>query len=192
MRKFIKVLSALLVVAICAQIIAPGTIVIGATPIVGNNAAMSALEGTTINGSVQETTLSALEINSNKAIEPEIVDISKGELSLIVEEVEESRSENTKHFRHADGSFTAAVYSEPVHYLNSSGEWQDIDNSLALNSKKKSIAGKSMYTPAASAFDIQVPQDFSNNQKLLIGKDGYTVGMGIKTISDNNVVTTSE
>ncbi len=192
MRKLRKILSAILVIVLCVQIIAPGTVAIGATPRVGDNVAMNASEGTAINSSVQSATLSTSELGSIETIEPEILSTSKGELSLIVEEVEESRSENTKHFRHADGSFTAALYSEPVHYLNSSGEWQNIDNSLTLNSKKKSVAGKSMYTPAASAFDIQVPQDFSNNQKLLIGKDGYTIGMGIKAVSNNNVVTMSE
>ncbi len=46
-------------------------------------------------------------------------------------EVEERREESVKHFRLEDGSYIAAQYSLPVHYLNDNGEWQDIDNSLS-------------------------------------------------------------
>ena len=40
------------------------------------------------------------------------------------------REESVKHFRLEDGSFVAAQYSTPVHYLDESGEWQDINNTL--------------------------------------------------------------
>lgn len=46
-------------------------------------------------------------------------------------EVEELRDENVKHFRLDDGSYIAAQYDKPVHYLDENGEWQDIDNTLA-------------------------------------------------------------
>lgn len=45
-------------------------------------------------------------------------------------EVVEKRDITTKHFRLEDGSYVAAQYDYPVHYLNESGEWIDIDNSL--------------------------------------------------------------
>jgi len=51
---------------------------------------------------------------------------------------------------------------------------------LALNSNRLSAAGRATYTPAASGLDIRVPQDFSDNQKLTVTKDGVTVGMGVK------------
>ena len=41
------------------------------------------------------------------------------------------REESVKHFRLEDGSFVAAQYASPVHYLDEEGEWQDIDNTLA-------------------------------------------------------------
>lgn len=46
-------------------------------------------------------------------------------------EVDELRDESVKHFRLEDGSYIAAQYDVPVHYLDENGEWQDIDNSLS-------------------------------------------------------------
>ena len=48
-------------------------------------------------------------------------------------EVEALREERVKHFHLEDGSYVAAQYSSPVHYLDDNGEWQDIDNVLSEN-----------------------------------------------------------
>lgn len=48
-----------------------------------------------------------------------------------VVEIEELREENVKHFRLEDGTYVAAQYDVPVHYLDENGNWQDINNSLA-------------------------------------------------------------
>ena len=58
------------------------------------------------------------------------VDYSLNRLSEAFE-VEDLRSEFVKHFRLEDGSYIAAQYDVPVHYLDENGEWQDIDNSLS-------------------------------------------------------------
>ncbi len=183
MRKLRKILSAILVVVLCLQIIAPGTVAIGATPLIGNNAAMSAAEGVTLPSQNNDLEVAEIDaaISANDSTE-EILDSKI--VTPIMGEVEELRTENTKHYRHKDGTYTAAIYSEPIHYMDSTGSWQDIDNTLTLNSKRKSASGKATYTPAASSLDIRIPQDFADNQMLTIGKDGYTVGMRIKT-SDN-------
>lgn len=49
----------------------------------------------------------------------------------IISEITEKRQENTKYFLMSDGSFMAAQYSGPVHYVDSEGEWTDYDNSLS-------------------------------------------------------------
>lgn len=175
MRKFIKILSIVLVVVFCAQIIAPGATAITATPFVGNNVAKSASKGITLPSLNDD--LGKIEADSIV----QNIDSSDNEIiTPIMGEITELRTENAKHYRHEDGTYTAAVYPEPIHYMDSSGAWKDIDNTLTL----KSVAGKATYTPAAAALDIRIPQDFSNNQMLTIGKDGYTVGMRIKS-SDN-------
>ena len=49
----------------------------------------------------------------------------------VLYEVADLREEGVKHFHLEDGSYVAAQYAYPVHYLDDSGKWQDIDNSLA-------------------------------------------------------------
>ena len=184
MKKLTKILSAILVIVLCVQIIAPGTLAIGATPFVGNNVAKSASEGISLHS--QGDAFEAAEIDAEIPVNDSYDENSDSKITTpILGEVEELRTENTKHYRHKDGTYTAAIYPEPIHYMDSTGSWQDIDNTLTLNSKRKSVAGKATYTPAASALDIRIPQDFSGGQMLTIGKDGYTVGMRIKT-SDNS------
>lgn len=45
-------------------------------------------------------------------------------------EMPDLRSEDGKHFKLSDGSFISVSYGSSVHYLDSEGKWQDIDNSL--------------------------------------------------------------
>ena len=57
------------------------------------------------------------------AIEPETE-------PTIVGELEDRREANVKQFLMSDGSISAAVYGDPVHY-EENGEWAEIDNSLS-------------------------------------------------------------
>ena len=59
--------------------------------------------------------------------------------ALIVGEVSELREEGIKHFRMDDGSFIAVDYGMPVHFTADNGDtWENIDNTLVLQSEKKS------------------------------------------------------
>ena len=49
--------------------------------------------------------------------------------TMIVEEEIALRGETEKHFRLSDGSYLAVMYGMPVHYQDTDGSWQDIDNS---------------------------------------------------------------
>ena len=53
------------------------------------------------------------------------------DILLTTYEDEALREESVKHFHLSDGSYVAAQYTFPVHYIDESGEWQDIDNALA-------------------------------------------------------------
>lgn len=68
---------------------------------------------------------------ANVTIEPKDKTQLQKELDDMVYEVKSLREENVKHFRLADGTYQAVVYPEPIHMLNSNGEWEDIDNSLS-------------------------------------------------------------
>ena len=73
------------------------------------------------------------EETSEIATESTVID-SDGANALsytpVLYEVTDLREEGVKHFHLEDGSYVAAQYAYPVHYLDDSGEWQDIDNSL--------------------------------------------------------------
>lgn len=97
--------------------------------------------------------------------------------SKIVSEVTELRNEYEKHFACEDGSFVVATYNDPVHYKEN-GQWKEIDNSLRLTTDAKSSSGKSMYTPKAGIVDVEIPQSFSNGQKVSATNKGYTISFG--------------
>lgn len=97
--------------------------------------------------------------------------------SKIVSEVTELRNEYEKHFVCEDGSFVVATYNDPVHYKEN-GQWKEIDNSLKLTDDKKDGSGKSMYTPKAGIVDVEIPQSFSNGQKVSATNKGYTISFG--------------
>lgn len=58
----------------------------------------------------------------------------------VVGEVNEERTETGKRFRLADGSYAAVEYGAPVHYADDDGNWQDIDNTLALQNADRAAS----------------------------------------------------
>ena len=74
------------------------------------------------------------------------------EEATIIGEIESERTENTKHFRLSDGSFIAATYPEPVHYMVD-GEWEEIDNTLV----EKTIDGTDYYVNEKSSNKVRSP-----------------------------------
>ena len=56
------------------------------------------------------------------------------ELDELTYEITSLRGENIKHFRLPDGTYQAVIYGGPVHRLNASGVWEDIDNTLTETS----------------------------------------------------------
>ena len=51
----------------------------------------------------------------------------------VVGEVESLREADAKHFLMSDGSYIAVSYGFPVHYESTDGSWEDIDNTISLN-----------------------------------------------------------
>ena len=62
-------------------------------------------------------------------------DAPRGELY----EAEPLREEYVKHFHLEDGSYVAAQYPLPVHYMDGNGNWQDIDNTLTEHKDKMCV-----------------------------------------------------
>ena len=55
------------------------------------------------------------------------------EASEQVIELTDKRSADTKQFKLSDGSYYIAQYTTDIHYLDESGVWQDIDNTLSVS-----------------------------------------------------------
>ncbi|MBO5016357.1 MAG: hypothetical protein J6C92_11155, partial [Bacteroidaceae bacterium] len=68
-----------------------------------------------------ETSATVAEVSS------ETTDSAASVQQIVGEEVS-LREEGVKHFRLSDGSYIAVSYGMPVHYKDSNGDWQDIDN----------------------------------------------------------------
>ena len=89
----------------------------------------------------------------------------------VLGEVESLREEKIKHFRLSDGSFVAVSYGMPVHYQDSDGQWQDIDNSLLLEAESLETANEC--APAAFSRDLAEGEIFTASQ------GDYSVSMSL-------------
>ena len=99
---------------------------------------------------------------------------------VTVREDESLREENVKHFDIGGGVYRAVSYSYPVHRKDSEGKWQDIDNTLTLQTADK----KSSYKTAD--LRLEFAQAFSKNEKIFtLSENGYSLSMTL-TAEDNN------
>lgn len=74
-----------------------------------------------------------------------------------------------------DGSYIAAVYKEPVHYLDSKGAWQQYDNSLI---ESNTLLPESLrdYSIASSDMDIRLSKKAKSNKMISIEDIGLSWG----------------
>ena len=79
-----------------------------------------------------------------------------------VVELVDRRTENTKSFRLADGSFMVAQYDTAIHYLDENELWQDIENTL-------SVSGSEIVTSDAR---IKFAKKTTGNGNLFVLHDG--------------------
>ena len=93
------------------------------------------------------------------------------------EEVTQYRGEYEKHFLNTDGTVTAYSYANPIHYLDSDGNWQDIDNTLV-----KSTEG---FVNKANPNEMKLSSVARDNNLVSVELEGYEVSWGIQGI--NNV-----
>lgn len=100
--------------------------------------------------------------------------VSDSTTSRIVKELVEMREESVKYFICEDGSYIAATYSSPVHY-EESGKWEEIDNTLTLNTK----SGEAVYS-TKNGFDVTIPQNLTSGRSITATNKGYTVSFKIK------------
>ena len=94
------------------------------------------------------------------------------EEATIICEIESERTESTKHFRLSDGTFIAATYPEPVHYMVD-GEWKEIDNTLV----EKTIDGTDYYINEKASNKVAFSQVLSDEAVKIYDADGYEISL---------------
>ncbi len=124
-------------------------------------------------------TSSAEETSDVNAISEESTSVvSQGE-AVIVSEIQDKRSADTKTFLLSDGSYLHAVYPEQVHYRENN-EWVDVDNSFESASDEE---GEEVLENEKNSFKIK----FSNkakDKKLVSLKSGqYQIDWALKDAS---------
>ena len=88
----------------------------------------------------------------------------------LLEEDEEKREQNVKHFFRNDGLVEAVYYPYPVHY-DMDGEWADIDNSLV----EKNVNGKIVYENTANSFKVSFSKETDSESLVSLDSDGSSL-----------------
>ncbi len=99
----------------------------------------------------------------------------------VVQEVEELRGEDSKHFQMSDGSYLAVAYGEPVHYQDEEGAWQDIDNALQ---PVQFFDGSTMYTAANGEVTTAFSADISQGQVFASAYGDMSVSMSLPSTAE--------
>ncbi len=97
----------------------------------------------------------------------------------ILYEVEEKRDEFTKVYKKSDGTYTAVMTEEPLHYLDE-GVWKEIDNSMILDG--------SLYTNLSNLFNVELPKNIDENKELTVEKGGYELSFSVDNIENSSAV----
>ena len=117
-----------------------------------------------------ENTENALDVPSDD------IDETETEATIIVEETSK-REENVKHFRMSDGSYKAAQYDVPVHFMLN-GEWTDYDNTLTEvdaddeENENKLVKNKDLKNALAD-YTVRLSKKTNGKKFVRIEKDGY-------------------
>lgn len=97
----------------------------------------------------------------------------------ILYEVEEKRDEYTKVYKKSDGTYTAIMTEEPLHFFNH-GVWEEINNSMSLNGN--------FYTNLENVFNVEFPESIDSNENLTVEKDGYELSFSVDNIKESSAV----
>ncbi len=91
----------------------------------------------------------------------------------VIVEDESLREESVKHFKMPDGSYTAVVYTDPVHRKDADGVWQDIDNRMDESTVKNKQAyvtsdGRTVFSKKISSKDPTVFELSENGYSIKV------------------------
>ena len=124
-------------------------------------------------------TVFAEEFNETQLMKTVEIESDKKEKSPIVGEVTDKRDENTKVFERRDGSYTAVITSEPIHY-DDNGEWKEIDNTLVKTNNK--IRNKE------NNFSVDFPTSIDSNSTVSVADGDSTLSFSMNNIGTSAAV----
>ena len=124
-------------------------------------------------------TVLAEEFNETQLMKTVEIESDKKEKSPIVGEVTDKRDENTKVFERRDGSYTAVITSEPIHYEDN-GEWKEIDNTLVKTNNK--------ITNKENNFSVDFPTSIDSNSTVSVADGDSTLSFSMNNIGTSAAV----
>ena len=124
-------------------------------------------------------TVFAQEFNETQIMKTVEIESNKKEKSPIVGEVTDKRDENTKVFERRDGSYTAVITSEPIHY-DDNGEWKEIDNTLVKTNNK--------ITNKENNFSVDFPTSIDSNSTVSVADGDSTLSFSMNNIGTSAAV----
>ena len=124
-------------------------------------------------------TVLAEEFNETQLMKTVEIESDKKEKSPIVGEVTDKRDENTKVFERRDGSYTAVITSEPIHY-DDNGEWKEIDNTLVRTNNK--------ITNKENNFSVDFPTSIDSNSTVSVADGDSTLSFSMNNIGTSAAV----
>ncbi len=121
----------------------------------------------------------AEEFNETQLMKTVEIESDKKEKSPIVGEVTDKRDENTKVFERRDGSYTAVITSDPIHY-DDNGEWKEIDNTLVKTNNK--------ITNKENSFSVDFPTLIDSNSTVSVADGDSTLSFSMNNIGTSAAV----
>ncbi len=94
-----------------------------------------------------------------------------------MKEIKSLRKSNEKHFLNDDGSITAYVYKDDIHYLKD-GKYEEIDNTIIQNG--------TTFINKDNAFHTTFQKDLKNNLIVDINKDNHYLKMYLNDLKNDN------
>lgn len=127
---------------------------------------------------VADTLEQAVSVSETETVSEEIS--TEDAQSEILYEVTEERDEYTKVYRKSDGSYTAMLSSQPLHYLQS-GKWVDIDNTLTAS-------GENSFTNTDNPLAVALPETLSSESGVTLTQNGYSMEFSLEQAQESDVV----
>ncbi|TYS63661.1 DNRLRE domain-containing protein [Sutcliffiella horikoshii] len=113
------------------------------------------------------------EVENETIEQQELIDYNNIEQLSEDKEIVTLRSENSKVYENDNGTYTAEVYLEPIHFLEEN-EWQEIENTFSYSKEDE------VYTNSSNSFDVTFNQEPSYKDNSIFS---YTIGEKVVTIS---------